>query len=56
MYHYQHNVMGEQLTGKMSASADILDAAVRQLVFYISTHVGEGFYFENVARYHPKAF
>ena len=49
MYHYQHNVMGEQLTGKMSASA-----AVRQLVFYISTHVGEGFYFENVARYQPK--
>ena len=46
--------MGEQLTGKMSASAD-KDAAVRQLVFYISTHVGEGFYFENVARYHPKA-
>ena len=54
MYHYQHNVMGEQLTGKMSASADFLDAAVRQLVFYISTHVGEGFYFENVARYQPK--
>ena len=46
--------MGEQLTGKMSASADILDAAVRQLVFYISMHVVEGFYFENVARYHPK--
>jgi hypothetical protein len=43
--------MGEQLTGKMEASADVLDAAVRH-VFYISTHVGEGFYFENVARYH----
>ena len=55
MYQYQHNVMGEQLTGKMAASADVLDAAVRQLVFYITTHVGEGFYFENVARYHPKA-
>ena len=27
MYHYQHNVISEQLTGKMSASADILDAA-----------------------------
>ena len=33
MYHYQHNVMGEQLTGKMVASADVLDAAVRHLVF-----------------------
>jgi hypothetical protein len=53
MYHYQHNVMGEQLTGRMAVSADVLDAAVRH--FYISTHVGEGFYFENVARYHPKA-
>ena len=30
MYHYQHNVMGEQLTGKMVASADVLDAAVRR--------------------------
>ena len=54
MNHYQHNVIGEQLSGKMAASADVVDAAVRQLVFYISTHVGEGFYFENVARYQPK--
>ena len=45
MYHDQHNVMGELLTGKMAASADVLDAAVRHLVFYISTHVGEGFLF-----------
>ena len=55
MYHYQHNVLGEQLTGKMAASADVLDAGVRHLVFYISTHGGEGFYFENVVRYHKRA-